>query len=54
MLYSKLNVSNVSLNVILHGVIAVLKATTDNLPQILKINKAKMYIKTMQTNKRIP
>ncbi len=39
-LYSKLNVSNVShhVSIILHDLIAILKATTDSLPQILKIN----------------
>ncbi len=39
MLYSKLNVSYMSLNVILRGlIVAILKATTDGLTQILKIN----------------
>ncbi len=41
MLYSKLNVSNMSLNIILRDLIAILKATRDSLPQILKINKSK-------------
>ncbi len=40
-LYSKLSVSNMSLNIILRDVIAKLKATTDSLPQILKINESK-------------
>ncbi len=34
-LYSKLNVSSMSLNIILRDFIAKLKATTDSLPQIL-------------------
>ncbi len=37
-LYSKLNVSNTSLNIFRFYLIAILKATTDSLPKILKVN----------------
>ncbi len=53
-LYSKLNLSNVSLNYV--AFIAILKATVDSLPQILKIKKANIYVKTvnsLQTNESI-
>ncbi len=53
-LYSKLNLSNVSLNYV--AFIAILKATVDSLPQILKIKKANIYVKTvnsLQTNECI-
>ncbi len=40
-LYSELNMSDVSLNIILRDLMAILKATMDSLPQILKINSSK-------------
>lgn len=43
-LYSKVNVSNMSLNNILRDLIAKLKATRYSLPQILKINESKQEL----------